>query len=104
MASLRIAYGTPLEKVKAIPKLLESIVEEYPHARFERCHLKSLGESALLFELTYFVRQPSVNPLLDLQQAVNFRILDEFERHGVDFAYPTQRLLLEPPGAPVQSA
>ena len=104
VASLRVAYGTPLEKVKAIPKLLESIVEEYPHARFERCHLKTLGETALLFELTYFVRQPSVNPLLDLQQAVNFRILDEFERRGVDFAYPTQRLLLESQSTPAAGA
>jgi tRNA (cytidine/uridine-2'-O-)-methyltransferase len=37
------------------------------------------------------VQQPSVNPLLDLQQAVNFRIIDEFQRLGVQFAYPTQR-------------
>jgi small-conductance mechanosensitive channel len=104
VASLRVAYGTPLDKVKAIPKLLESIVAEYPHARFERCHLKTLGETALLFELTYFVRQPSVNPLLDLQQAVNFRILAEFERLGVDFAYPTQRLLLESQRTPAAGA
>jgi small-conductance mechanosensitive channel len=66
--------------------------------------LRTLGETALLFELTYFVRQPSVNPLLDLQQAVNFRILDEFERQGVDFAYPTQRLLLESQSAPARGA
>jgi small-conductance mechanosensitive channel len=104
VASLRVAYGTPLDKVKTIPKLLEGIVGEYPHARFERCHLKTLGETALLFELTYFVRQPSVNPLLDLQQAVNFRILDEFERQGVAFAYPTQRLLLESQSAPASGA
>jgi small-conductance mechanosensitive channel len=104
VASLRVAYGTPLDKVKSIPKLLEAIVGEYPHARFERCHLKTLGETSLLFELTYFVRQPSVNPLLDLQQAVNFRILDEFERRGVEFALPTQRLLIDPPRAPAPGA
>jgi small-conductance mechanosensitive channel len=41
------------------------------------------------------VEQPKINPLLDLQQAVNFRILDEFRRAGIEFAYPTQRLIVE---------
>jgi hypothetical protein len=35
--------------------------------------------------------------LLDLQQAVNFRIIDEFRRLGVEFDYPTQRVILAQP-------
>ena len=54
----------------------------------------TLGDSALHFELSYFVQQPNLNPLLDLQQAVNFRIIDEFHRLGVEFDYPTQRVIL----------
>ncbi len=63
------------------------------NARFERCHLKTLGDSCLQFELSYFVQQPKINPLLDLQQAVNFRIIDEFRRLGMEFAYPAQRVV-----------
>ncbi|HEY2685644.1 MAG TPA: mechanosensitive ion channel family protein [Steroidobacteraceae bacterium] len=100
LATLRVPYATPRERVKAIPRLLEDIVREHEQARFERCHLKTLGESALHFELSYFVRNPTVNPLLDLQQAVNFRILDEFERLGVEFAYPAQLVMLEQQAAP----
>ena len=70
-------------------------MREQPHARFERCHLKALGDACLQFELSYFVQQPKINPLLDLQQAVNFRIIDEFRRLGIEFAYPTQRVLVE---------
>jgi small-conductance mechanosensitive channel len=95
LVTLRVAYGTPLDTVKAIPKLLEGIVGEFAQARFERCHLKTLGETALLFELSYFVRQPAVNPVLDLQHAVNLRILDEMTRLGVECAYPAQLVLLE---------
>jgi small-conductance mechanosensitive channel len=47
------------------------------------------------FELSYFVQQPKLNPLFDLQQEVNFRIVEEFKRAGVEFAYTTQRVLLE---------
>jgi small-conductance mechanosensitive channel len=57
--------------------------------------LKTLGDSSLLFELSYFVRQPSINPLLDLQHSVNFRILEELKGLGVEFAYPAQLVVLE---------
>jgi small-conductance mechanosensitive channel len=93
LATIRVAYETPSDKLQSIPKLLETIVREQAHARFERCHLKTLGDSALHFELSYFVEQPNQNPLLDLQQAVNFRIIDEFRRLGVEFDYPTQRVV-----------
>ncbi len=80
--------------------MLEAIVREQANARFDRCHLKTLGESSLHFELSYFVQQPSIHPLLDLQQAVNFRIIDELQRLGVEFAYPAQLVLLEDRRAP----
>jgi small-conductance mechanosensitive channel len=95
LATLRVAYATPGETLAAIPKLLEGIVREQANARFDRCHLKTLGDSSLLFELSYFAQQPKLNPMLDLQQVVNFRILDEFRRLGIDFAYPAQRVIVE---------
>jgi len=95
LATIRLTYDTPAEKLREMPKLLESIVREHPQARFERCHLKSLGESCFQFELSYFVQQPAVNPMLDLQQAVNFRIIDELRRVGVEFAYPTQLVVFD---------
>lgn len=95
LTTLRVTYGTPGEKLAEIPKLLEDIVRAQPNARFDRCHLKTLGESSLLFELSYFTQQPKLNPLMDLQQTVNFRILAEFERQGIDLAFPTQRVLMD---------
>ena len=95
LATIRVDYATPDETLKDIPKLLETIVREQANARFDRCHLKVLGEYCLQFELAYFVEHPKINPLLDLQQAVNFRILEEFRRLGVEFAYPAQRVVVE---------
>jgi small-conductance mechanosensitive channel len=97
LATIRVSYETPSDKLQGIPKLLEDIVRQQANARFERCHLKTLGDSALLFELSYFVQQPALNPVLDLQQAVNFRIIDEFRRLDIGFEYPAQRVIL---GAP----
>jgi small-conductance mechanosensitive channel len=95
LMTLRVTYATPGEKLQAIPGVLEGIVRAQSNARFDRCHLKTLGESSLLFELSYFVQQPKLNPLMDVQQSVNFAVLDEFQRRGIEFAYPTQRVMLE---------
>jgi small-conductance mechanosensitive channel len=94
LAAIRVDYATPGEKLEGLPKLLEDIVREQENARFERCHLKTLGETCLEFELSYFVQQPKQNSLLDLQQRINFRIIEEFRRGGIEFAYPTQRVLV----------
>ena len=95
LATIRVDYTTPAEKLRAIPKLLEGIVREQSNARFDRCHLTSIADSCLQFELSYFVQQPKLNPLFDLQQAVNFRILDELRLLGVELAYPAQRVVLD---------
>src|SRR5580692_7859871 len=95
LATIRVSYETPSDKLKALPQVLEDVVREHPQARFERCHLITLGESSFQFELSYFVQQPAANPMLDLQQAVNFRIIEELRRLGVEFAYPAQLVFLE---------
>jgi small-conductance mechanosensitive channel len=95
LMTLRVGYATPSEVLASIPKLLEGIVRGQVTARFERCHLKSLGESSLQFELSYFAQQPKLNPTLDLQQIVNFQIINEFRRLGIEFALPVQRVVLD---------
>jgi small-conductance mechanosensitive channel len=100
LASIRVPYDTTRETLHAIPKLMEGIVREQPTARFDRCHLRGFDSGWLEYELAFFVLQPKINSLLDLQQAVNFRIIDEFRRLGVAFAYPTQRVVVDAAGLP----
>jgi small-conductance mechanosensitive channel len=86
LSTIRIRYDTETAKLRAIPGLLEEIVKAQPHTRFERCHLTSLGEWAVQFELSYFRLDPAVYPLLDLQHEVNCRILEELRRAGIEIA------------------
>ena len=94
LTTLRLSYETPSDKLRSIPKLLEDIVREQANTRFERCHLLTLGDSSLQFELSYFVMQPNVNSVADLQQAINLRIIDEFRRTKTEFDYATQRVIV----------
>ena len=88
LCQVRVRYDTPPERLREIPGLLRAIVAAQPQARFERCHLTTLGSWALQFELSYFRLDPAAHPLLDLQHEVNCRILEELARIGVRIAVP----------------
>jgi small-conductance mechanosensitive channel len=97
LSTIRVRYDTEAAKLRAIPRLLEEIVKAQPHTRFERCHLTSLGEWAVQFELSYFRLDPAVYPLLDLQHEVNCRILEELRRAGIEIALSVQQAPLAAP-------
>ena len=90
--SLGVIYQTPVEKVKAIPPMIKRVIEEHQHARFDRAHFKSFGDFALIYEVVYYVLRPDYNTYMDLQQSMNFRLIEEFQKAGIEFAYPTQQL------------
>ena len=92
--SVGIIYQTPVEKVKALPPMIKRVIEERQNARFDRAHFLSFGDFALIFETVFYVLSPDYNVYMDLQQAINFRLMEEFEKSGIEFAYPTQQLFV----------
>ena len=59
--------------------------------RFERSHFRNFGESALIFEAVYFVLDAEYNTYMDIQQAINLRLISEFAERRIEFAYPTTK-------------
>jgi len=88
--SIGVTYQTPREKLKAIPAILRAAVEAQEKTRFDRSHFKDFGDYSLNFETVYYVLAPDYALYMDVQQAINLRIHEEFEREGIEFAYPTQ--------------
>jgi small-conductance mechanosensitive channel len=87
-----VTYQTTPEKVRAIPGWLREAVQAQAKTRFDRAHFKEYGDSALVFEIVYYVLDRDYNPYMDVQQAINLAIFDRFAREGVEFAYPTRTL------------
>lgn len=87
-----VLYETPAEKVKAIPDMVRDIFKDLESVRLDRVHFRSLGDSALIFEATYFALNPEYNFLLDLQQDINLKLMERFQKEGIEFAYPTQTI------------
>jgi small-conductance mechanosensitive channel len=92
--NISITYETPREKVTRVAGIIEQAIRAQKGVRLERCHFKEFGPSSLNFEAVYFVLEPQFDALMDAQQAINFRILEAFEKEAIGFAYPTQKVIV----------
>ena len=94
--TIGVVYQTTHAKLERIPALVRSIVEQQPKIRFDRAHFKEYGDSALVFEVVYFVLDSDYNIYMDIQQAINLAIFRRFQEEGIEFAYPTRTLHVHP--------
>ncbi len=90
--SLGVTYQTSLQDLKEIPRIISGIIKEVELTAFDRAHFFSYGDFSLVFEVVYYVLSSDYNKYMDIQQEINFRIKEEFDKRGIEFAYPTQTL------------
>lgn len=87
-----VVYQTNSEKLKEIPEIVKNIIMSEPKAEFNRGHFASFGDFSLIFEFVYFILDREYGQFMDTQQKINLNIYEEFEKRGIQFAYPTQTL------------
>jgi len=90
--NIGVTYDTGLEQLKEIPRILEDAVKSVDDTLFDRAHFSSYGDFSLTYEVVYYVLSSDYNQYMDIQQEINLRIKEEFEKRGIGFAYPTQTL------------
>ena len=90
---LGVEYSTPLEKLKVIPDILQTIIEtndtEFVSARFIE-----FADSSLNFEVIYYVNTDDYNEFVRVVEDINYKIIDEFNKLGVGFAFPSRTLYI----------
>lgn len=92
---LGVVYQTSTKQLKEIPKIIEGIIKNVKDTVFDRAHFFSYGDFSLIFEIVYYVAGADYNKYMNVQQEINFAIKEEFERRGIEFAYPTQTLYMD---------
>ncbi|MCK4918523.1 MAG: mechanosensitive ion channel family protein [Candidatus Pacebacteria bacterium] len=90
--SFGVTYETPLEKLKQISGWIEGIISSKEDVRFDRAHFNRFDDSALNFDIVYYMETDDYKKYMDIQQEINFQILEKFEKEGIEMAYPTQVL------------
>ncbi|HEX7153386.1 MAG TPA: mechanosensitive ion channel family protein [Thermoanaerobaculia bacterium] len=91
---LGISYETTPEQLERIPAVIRQAIESREKTRFDRAHLLTLGDSALEFEVVYFVTSPDFNVYADIHQAVNLTIVRALAAEGVELAPKVRRNVL----------
>jgi small-conductance mechanosensitive channel len=90
--NLSLEYGTNATKCRLALKIIKEAIGSTEHADFERAHFYAFGESALLYEVIYYVEGADYKRYLDVQQSINFKIKRGFEQAEIAMAYPTQTI------------
>jgi small-conductance mechanosensitive channel len=85
-----ITYSATRDQIKKIPKIIQDAIEAEENTRFERSHFAEYGESSLDFESVYYVLAADYNLHMNIKQSVYLKIHEEFEKEGIEFAFPTQ--------------
>jgi small-conductance mechanosensitive channel len=92
--TLRVRHDCNAAQLAEIPQLVAAAVAAWGGARFVHCLLKSIGESALEFEVLFFVPVTRTNELNIALDAVNRAVLAGFAAAGIALAYPTRSVHL----------
>ena len=92
-----ISRGLLSQGVQAIRDILEEreIRERiHPIVGFEelspRVHFTDFAAESLTIQITYWYAPVDSSAFLEHSERVNFRIMEEFDRLGIDFAFPSK--------------
>ncbi len=91
---LGVIYETAPEKLRRIPQLIASIINEIPGTRFDRAHFAGFGDFSLNFEIVYYVLDSDYNRYMDIQQTINLALCERLALDGIEFAYPSQTVFV----------
>lgn len=89
-----VEYSTSPKQLKDIPLIIQNIIKDIPQIRFDRAHFFRFDDSALTFEIVYFVESDEYEVYMDVQQAINLGIHEAFIDQGINIAFPTQTVHL----------
>jgi small-conductance mechanosensitive channel len=89
-----VTYQTPLDQLKEIPGIIKNIVTSLDGVTLDRSHFMAYGESSIVFQTVYFVENSDFNVYMDIRQNINLKLYEEFEKRGIQFAYPTRSIFL----------
>lgn len=92
--SFGVVPDTTVATLREISVLVRGIVTGIEGVRFHRVHFKAFRDWALEFEVVYYVTTPDYDLMMDLQERINLALHEVFEQVGIQFATPTQTVVL----------
>ncbi len=85
-----LLYDTPEAELRAMPAVVRGLIERDPLLRFDRAHLAELGDSALTYEVVYYVRSADYGKMMDAQERLLADLIGVVRTRKLDFAFPSR--------------
>ena len=92
--TIGVVYSTTHEKLQRIPTIIKDIITSQELVTFDRAHFAKFGSYSLDFEIVYFIESADYLPYMNTQEAINLKIYKAFDAEKIEFAYPTQTVLM----------
>jgi len=101
---LSVTYSTPPEKLETFCEGIRELILSHVYTRKDYFHVyvNAFGPSSIDILLYCFFQTPDWGAELAQREKLILDILHLARRHGVDFAFPTQTVHVEPGGSPAK--
>ena len=85
---IKISHTTSVIALKKVPRIVKTVFKNVKKADLIRIHLTNIGEDCFIFTTTYVVKTNDYDTYLDIQNNINFRMLQGFNKQGVKLKIP----------------
>ncbi len=85
----KVAFDTPLKKLQIVDDILKAAIEGQKICEFDRVWFKKINDSSYDFETVYYVNSDDYMDYVIVQEKINWIIVKEFEKSGIEFSLPT---------------
>ncbi len=90
---LGLTYDTSAQEIQKAKDILTLILEENEYTQDSVVAFDSFGDFSLNIMVLYWIKKGS--PIVKVTDEINLRILEEFNKEKLDFAFPTQSLIID---------
>ncbi len=94
VVKIGVEYHTPVEELRKLPELFRKCLEKNG-LRMERANLINLGDSALEFEICYWVKGKDADEYFLQQHHFFLDVLTELQNKKIGVAFPTRTVHME---------
>lgn len=93
--NIDVMYDASVEKLKAIPQIIQGIIESVPNTRFDRVHFYKVAPASLTFRVVFFMTVRDFRTYMDARQEINFKIIEAFAQEKITLAGPIGTIQLK---------
>ena len=98
VCKLGLTYDTPPAKMKEALAILKALPKENDHITDNiTATFDSFGDFSLNILFVYYIKAPRENNTFEETSKVNMAVLEKFNAAGLNFAFPTQTVILDKP-------